>query len=108
MDHLTTIRALYRMATTFIKNIRLLDQIKNEPIIIHMDSLGGNWGDGMAIYDAIKISRSHVTILVYGQAESMSSIILQAANKRITMPNAYFMCHYGSSASAGNYLDTQN
>ena len=52
----------YRMATTFIKNIRHLDQIKNEPIIIHMHSLGGNWGDGMAVYDAIKISRSHVTI----------------------------------------------
>ena len=98
----------YRMATTFIKNIRHLDQIKNEPIIIHMHSLGGNWGDGMAVYDAIKISRSHVTILVYGQAESMSSIILQAADKRIMMPNAHFMCHYGSSANAGNYLDTQN
>ena len=98
----------YRMATTFIKNIRHLDQIKNEPIIIHMHSLGGNWGDGMAIYDAIKISRSHVTILVYGQAESMSSIILQAADKRIMMPNAHFMCHYGSSANAGSYLDTQN
>ena len=98
----------YRMATTFIKNIRYLDSLKNEPIIIHMHSLGGNWGDGMAIYDAIKISRSHVTILVYGQAESMSSIILQAADKRIMMPNAHFMCHYGSSSSAGNYLDTQN
>ena len=42
----------------------------------------------MAIFDAIKICRSHVTILVYGQAESMSSIILQAADKRIMMPNS--------------------
>ena len=98
----------YRMATTFIKNIRHLDQIKNEPIIIHMHSLGGNWGDGMAIYDAIKLSRSHITIVVYGQAESMSSIILQAADNRIMMPNSYFMSHYGSSSSAGNFLDTQN
>jgi|TARA_B100001094_G_scaffold89741_2_gene85725 ATP-dependent Clp protease protease subunit len=98
----------YRMATTFVKNIRHLDYLKNEPILVHMHSLGGNWGDGMAIFDAIKICRSHVTILVYGQAESMSSIILQAADKRIMMPNSYFMCHYGSSASAGSYLDTQN
>ena len=30
----------YRMATTFIKNIRHLDYIKNEPILIHMHSLG--------------------------------------------------------------------
>ena len=98
----------YRMATTFIKNIRHLDYIKNEPILVHMHSLGGNWGDGMAIFDAIKICRSHVTILVYGQAESMSSIILQAADKRIMMPNSHFMCHYGSSGNSGNYLDTQN
>ena len=98
----------YRMATTFIKNIRYLDYLKNEPILIHMHSIGGNWGDGMAIYDAIKLCRSHVTILVYGQAESMSSVILQAADSRIMMPNSYFMCHYGSSGSAGNYLDTQN
>lgn len=98
----------YRMATTFIKNIRYLDSLKNEPILIHMHSLGGNWGDGMAIYDAIKISRSHTTIITYGQAESMSSIILQAADVRIMMPNSYFMCHYGSSSNAGNFLDTQN
>ena len=98
----------YRMATVFIKNLRHLDYIKNEPILVHMHSLGGNWGDGMAIFDAIKVSRSHVTILVYGQAESMSSIILQAADKRIMMPNSYFMSHYGSSGNSGNYLDTQN
>lgn len=98
----------YRMATTFIKNIRYLDSLKNEPILIHMHSLGGNWGDGMAIYDAIKVARSHTTIITYGQAESMSSIILQAADVRIMMPNSYFMCHYGSSSNAGNFLDTQN
>jgi len=98
----------YRMATTFIKNLRHLDYLKNEPILIHMHSLGGNWGDGMAIYDSITLSRSHITILVYGQAESMSSIMLQAADKRMMMPNSYFMCHYGSSGNSGNYLDTQN
>ena len=37
----------------------------------------------------------------------MSSIILQAADKRVMMPNAYFMCHFGSSGYAGNYLDVQ-
>ena len=98
----------YRMATTFIKNIRHLDHLKNEPILIHMHSVGGNWSDGMAIYDAIQLCRSHITILVYGQAESMSGVILQAADKRIMMPNSYFMSHYGISGSYGNYLDTQN
>ena len=98
----------YRMSTTFIKNIRHLDAQKNDPILVHMHSIGGNWGDGMAIYDAIKLAKSHVTILVYGQAESMSSIILQAADSRVMMPSSYFMSHYGSSDCSGSYLDAQN
>ena len=87
----------YRMASTFIKNIRSLDLTNKDPIIVHMHSIGGNWGDGMAIYDAISMCKSYITVVVYGQAESMSGIILQAADSRIMMPNAYFMAHYGSS-----------
>lgn len=97
----------YKMAANFYKNIRILDSISKDPIIVHMHSIGGNWNDGMAIFDAIQISGSHVTIVVYGQAESMSSIVLQAADKRVMMPNAYFMCHFGSSGYSGNYLDVQ-
>ncbi len=98
----------YRMATTFIKNIRTLDSLNNQPIVVHMHSVGGNWSDGMAIYDAISLCRSHVAVLVYGQAESMSSIILQAADLRVMMPNAYFMSHYGSSGWSQDYLSAQN
>jgi len=97
----------YRMATNFYKNIRLLDTINNDPVIIHMHSIGGNWNDGMAIYDAITLSKSYVTIIAYGQAESMSSIVLQAADKRVMTPSSYFMCHFGSSGYAGNFLDVQ-
>tara|TARA_Y100001963_G_scaffold31057_1_gene42680 strand:+ start:8852 stop:9502 length:651 start_codon:yes stop_codon:yes gene_type:complete len=97
----------YKMASTFYKNIRLLDSMSHDPIIVHMHSVGGNWNDGMTIYDSIFLAKSYVTIIAYGQAESMSSIILQAADKRVMMPNAYFMCHFGSSGYAGNYLDVQ-
>jgi len=98
----------YRMASSFIKNIRILDSISNLPVLIHMHSIGGNWADGMAIYDAIYSCKSYVTIVVYGQAESMSSIILQSADKRIMMPNSYFMLHYGSIGYHANYLDAKN
>jgi ATP-dependent protease ClpP protease subunit len=97
----------YRMATNLYKNIRLLDSINNDPIIIHMHSIGGNWNDGMTIYDSILLCKSYVTIIAYGQAESMSSIVLQAADKRVMTPNSYFMCHFGSSGYIGNYLDVQ-
>lgn len=97
----------FRMASTFYKNIRILDKISKDPITIHMHSIGGNWNDGMVIYDAISMASSYVTILAYGQVESMSSVILQAADARVLMPNSYFMCHYGSSFACGNYLDVQ-
>jgi ATP-dependent protease ClpP protease subunit len=73
-----------------------------------MHSVGGEWNDGMAMYDAISLTKSYVTIIAYGQAESMSSIILQSADNRIMMPNAYFMSHFGTSEFSGNYLDIQN
>jgi ATP-dependent protease ClpP protease subunit len=38
----------------------------------------------------------------------MSSIVLQAADQRIMAPNSYFMCHFGSIACNGNYLDIHN
>lgn len=98
----------YRMATNLYKNIRLLDTISSDPILIHMHSIGGNWSDGMAIYDAISICKSHVTIVAYGQAESMSSIILQAADKRVLTPNSYFMLHFGSLDCSGDHLSAHN
>ena len=97
----------YKMASIFYKNIRILDKISNDPIIVHMHSVGGNWNDGMAIYDSIVMCNSYVTIIAYGQAESMSSIVLQSADKRVMMPNAYFMSHFGSSGMSGNFLDVQ-
>ena len=84
-----------RMASTFIKNLRHLDK-KPNPILIHLTGGGGgNWEDGMAMYDAITFSESFITILIYGHACSMSSIIPQAADYRVVMPNTYMMCHYG-------------
>lgn len=98
----------YRMATQFYKNMRLLDAISNDPIIIHMLSVGGEWDAGMAIYDAISLSNSYVTILTYAQASSMSSIILQAADKRVMTANSHFMLHYGSVDCGGDHLSAHN
>ena len=98
----------YKMSNTFLKNIRALETKSTNPITIHMHSVGGEWSDGMAIYDAICMSKSFVTIIAYGQAESMSSIIFQAADRRLITPNTYFMAHYGSTDAGGEYLSVQN
>jgi len=98
----------YRMSNIFLKNLRMLENKSSDPIRIHMHSIGGSWTDGIVIYDSICMSKCYISIIAYGQAESMSSIILQAGDERLITPNTYFMAHYGSSASAGDYLSSQN
>jgi ATP-dependent protease ClpP protease subunit len=86
----------YRVATIFEKNIRYLNTISIEPILIHMHLPGGMWSDCLGIYDAIKFSRSKTIMLAYGSVESASSVILQAPDLRILMPNTNVLIHYGS------------
>jgi len=92
------------MANKFIKNMNLCMRVNpDKPIVIHMKTCGGIWEEGMAIYDMIKSCPVPVTILSYTHARSMSSIILQAANKRVLMPHSYFMIHDGTLYVEGTY-----
>jgi len=92
----------FMMANRFIKNINMCMRVNpDKPIVIHMKTCGGIWEEGMAIYDAIKACPSLVTILNYTHARSMSSVILQAANKRVMMPNSHFMFHDGTLEVSG-------
>ena len=92
----------YIMANRFIRNMNLCMRANPEqPVVIHMKTGGGYWEEGMAIYDTIKSCPHPVTILVYTMASSMSSIILQAANKRVMMPHSHFLFHDGSTSVGG-------
>lgn len=90
------------MADRFVKNIRFLALQSNKPILAHLKTCGGNWQEGMAMYDAIKLCPCNVTVLSYTHARSMSSIILQAADWRVLMPNSYFLFHYGTEFLSGD------
>lgn len=88
----------YRMACTFVKNLHILDSQNSRCILVHMHTDGGIWGDGMAIFNSIRFSRSPVTILAYAQASSMGGVVFQAADKRVMMPDCELMIHHGSIA----------
>lgn len=91
----------YVMANRFIKNMNLCMRISSKPVLIHMKTSGGDWNEGMAIYDMVETSKNPVTILNYTHARSMSSIILQSANKRVMMPHSHFMFHQGGMGIEG-------
>jgi ATP-dependent protease ClpP protease subunit len=86
----------YRCSVTFEKNLRYLNLISQEPILVHMHLPGGEWQDCLGIYDTIKYSKAKIIILAYAKVESSSSVILQAAPLRILMPNVNMLIHYGS------------
>ena len=97
----------YRMAVRLEKNLRLLST-SELPILMHMHTIGGQWHDGMGIYDAIQSSPSFITVLAYGSISSMSSVIFQAADRRIMMPHAAFMVHYGSMSVDCNSISAKS
>jgi len=85
----------YRTATTFIKNLHVLDNENQKNILVHLHIVGGNWSDGMAMFDTVRFTKSPITMLAYAQASSMSGILLQAADARVLMPDCEFMVHHG-------------
>jgi ATP-dependent protease ClpP protease subunit len=93
----------YRSSVTFEKNLRYLNLLSLEPILVHMHLPGGDWQDCLGMYDAIEASKAKVIILAYAKAESSSSVLLQAADLRILMPNTNVMIHYGFFSLDGEH-----
>ena len=94
----------WNTARRLIMALHILDsnaQRGEKPITVIMNSCGGDWSHGMAMYDAIRSSKNYVTIINMSHARSMSSLIFQAADYRITAPNGYYMIHDGYNAIDG-------
>lgn len=91
-----------QMAEYFIKGLTYLESNGPGPITVYANNLGGDWYHGMAIYDAIRASTCHVSMIAFGYACSMGSIILQAADTRIIAPHCVFMIHDGTEGLEGH------
>ena len=96
----------FRVATRFIKNMAILES-GGEAIVIHAFSEGGCVEAGFAIYDCIKTSNCHISIVCHGACMSMMSVILQASDERVAMPNCTFMLHEGGGSIDGTHKQTQ-
>jgi len=93
----------HEMFEYFLKGLTFLECIgEDKPIVIHMNNLGGDWYHGMAIYNAIRACQCHITIVAYGYAMSMGSIILQAADTRIIAEDCTLMLHDGEESLSGS------
>lgn len=90
------------LAIRTIKSLRILDKIRPEqPILITLNSDGGEVDQGFAIYDEIRRCKSQVHIEVVGTAYSMAAWILQAADVRKATKHSTIMIHQGTEGSLG-------
>lgn len=67
-----------------------LRSIGNEPVTVHINSPGGDFFEGLTIYNMLRAHKKPVTVKVLGVAASAASIIAMAGD-RIEVPRAGFL-----------------
>lgn len=76
-----------------------LDTLKdNAPLVIAINSEGGEWQAGSAICGLIQALTRPTVGVVVGLAASSAYAIFQVCDKRLMLPNGFIMAHHGSSA----------
>jgi ATP-dependent Clp protease protease subunit len=97
-----------RTVSQLIKNLHILETKEIGPISLLLNTPGGSWEDGIAVYDLINNLKSEVIIIGMGKVWSMGSIIFQAGTKRILMPNSTMMIHDGHDGYVGDAKSFEN
>lgn len=85
-------------AQGFIEEIK---SFKDSPMNLHINCVGGDVFDGMAIYNIIKKRTATTTVYIEGIAASMGSVIALAANKVVMAENSLFMIHNAWGGAMG-------
>ena len=70
---------------------------ERKPIILYINSPGGNVSDGFGVIDAILTSETPVYTVNQALCASMGFLIFIAGHKRYSMPRAEFLLHDGST-----------
>lgn len=89
-------------AQSFITDIKDLDKT---PINLHINSLGGDVFDGMAIYNILKKRTAKTTVYIEGIAASIATIIAMGGDEVIMSENSLFMIHNAWSGAMGEADD---
>lgn len=85
--------------------VRQVNALKVDEIVLHINSPGGDFFDGVTIYNALKDHPATVTAVVDGLAASAASFIAQAGDTRRMNRAAQMMIHDASGGAVGNAGD---
>jgi len=86
-------------AQSFVEEIK---EYEEKELAIHINSLGGEVFDGMAIYSIIQRRKAKTTVYIEGIAASIASVIALAADEVIMSENSLLMIHNAWGGSSGD------
>lgn len=76
-----------------IKQLLVLSSLSDKPIIILINSPGGNINDGLGLIDVFEAIPNEIWTVSTGMAASMGGVILAAGNKRFITEHSRVMLH---------------
>lgn len=85
----------------------ILRRNKGKDVTVNINSPGGSFFDGVAIYNLLKQHDGEVTVKIVGMAASAASIIAMAGTKILIAKSAFIMIHNAWALAIGNKLDMQ-
>lgn len=79
-----------------------LRQLGNVPVVVNINSPGGHFFEGVAIYNLLRKHSAKVTVHVLGLAASAASLIAMAGDEILMADGAMMMIHNAQGVGAGD------
>lgn len=76
-----------------------------DEITVHINSYGGEVAEGIAIFNALKAHKAHVTTVCDGMACSIASVIFMAGDQRVMNEASLLMIHNACTRVSGEASD---
>lgn len=90
------------------KEDKEIDPEDRQPVLLYLDTLGGDVTEGFRLIDVIQSSKTPVYIINLGTCYSMGFIIYAVGHKRFASRNATFLMHDGSMQASGSTSKTRD
>ncbi|WP_237343023.1 head maturation protease, ClpP-related [Vitreoscilla sp. C1] len=85
-----------------------LRSIGEQDVVVNINSPGGDYFEGISIYNLLAQHRAKVTVQIVGLAASAASVIAMAGDEILMGDGAFFMIHNAWSMSIGNRHDLRS
>lgn len=85
----------------------ILRAVGNKDVTVNINSPGGDFFEGIAIYNQLRAHKGKVTVRVMGLAASAASVIAMAGDRIEIARAAFFMVHNTWVLAVGNRIDLE-